>query len=195
MTSIVVAKRDGIATAPDGTKYRTARGKTLADARHPLVEAYPGDWTPMRVDLPVDEPEGIEHPPCAAQDEVDELRNDLAEAEELAEHRGAELLRLAEGLAGFGYTLPDEADRGPGWLVDLVLDALPVLAPAPAELPVDAPAPHSATAAVAAANPPLSAALEKALAPPSDDVLARIAGVGAPAVAPPRAPRKPRRPL
>jgi len=155
MTSIVVSKRDGIAKAPDGTKYRVARGKTLADARHPVVEAYPHDWVPMVVELSVDD----DAPASAAansgdlHDRLGQAENDLAEVEELAEHRGAELLRLAQGVEGLGYVLPDEADRYPGWLTDLVLGALPVRAPAPSELPVDAPAPHSATEAAVVAPP------------------------------------------
>jgi len=169
VTSIVVSKRDGIAKAPDGTKYRVARGKTLADARHPVVEAYPNDWVPMVVDLSVEDGERAH----SAVDEaaLEELRSDLAEAEELAEHRGAELLRLAQGIEGLGYELPADADRYPGWLTDLVLGALPVRPPVVAELPVDAPAPHSATAECEVEVTPAPAA---------------------PRITPPRTPRKAR---
>jgi hypothetical protein len=175
VTSIVVSKRDGIVKAPDGTKYRVARGKTLADARHPVVEAYPHDWVPMVVALSVEDgaPGSATANSDDLHDRLGQAENDLAEVEELAEHRGAELVRLAEGLAGFGYDLPAEADRRPGWLVDLVLDALPVRA-ATASLPLDAPAPHSAT----------EAAVEYPTAPIAEP----------PVIAPPRAPRKGRTP-
>jgi len=172
MTQIVVSKRDGIVRAPDGTKHRVARGKTLADARHPVVEAYPNDWVPMVVELSVDDDGSAATLPgmdaTEREELIDELRSDVAEAEEVAEHRGAELVRLAEALEGFGYTLPAEDDRRPGWLVDFVLEALPVKAP-PAELPVDEPAPHSAVA-------------ERAERPEADVI----------PIAPPRGVRKPR---
>jgi len=115
MTEIVVSRRDGIVTAPDGTKHRVNRGKTLADAEHPLVQAYPNDWQPMHVELAV---------PGAARNEVEELRNDLAEADEVAEYRGAELQRLADGLAARGVDLAAQGDQTPGWLVTLTLATL-----------------------------------------------------------------------
>ena len=150
MTSIVVSKRDGVAREPNGTQHRVARGKTLADARHPLVLAYPGDWAPMVVELSVDDAPGT----AAANsddllDRLGQAENDLAEVEELAEHRGVELQRLADALDARGL-VPDPRPARNGWLVDLVLDLLPPLleGTAPAELPVDAPAPHSAVAEI-----------------------------------------------
>jgi hypothetical protein len=123
MTGIVVSRRDGIARAPDGTQWRVHRGKTLADARHPVVVAYPGDWMPVEIEL--DMPgAGVPHPPCAAEREVDELRNELAETEELAEHRGAELQRLQDGLEDRGIVPPIDEVRSPGWLVNWALATL-----------------------------------------------------------------------
>lgn len=142
MTKIVVSKRDGIVRAPDGTKHRVARGKTLADARHPVVEAYPNDWSPMVVTLAVDDPDGDTTHTAVDEAALEELRNDLAEAEELAEHRGRELLRLAEALEAGGL-VPDPRPTHNGWLVDLVLELLPLSAAAPsstADTPVVAPA-------------------------------------------------------
>lgn len=146
MTEIMVAKRDGVATAPDGVKYRTHRGKTLADARHPLVQAYPHDWSPMEVALTVD---GTAAEP--QHEDVEGLRNDLAEVEEVAEARGLELNRLAAGVEARGVKLPAEDDRAAGWLVDLVLDALDALAggrPAAPTLVPPPRAPRSARKAV-----------------------------------------------
>jgi hypothetical protein len=121
MTNIVVSRRDGILRAPDGTKHRVARGKTLAEADHPAVLANPGDWLPMVVTLTVDgrEPSGAEVP--GSHEQVAQLENDLAELEETLAARDAELTRLAEGLAAAGIQLPVDDEREPGWLVDLAL--------------------------------------------------------------------------
>lgn len=123
MTGIVVSRRDGILTAPDGSKHRVARGKTLADADHPAVLANPRDWTPMVVTFTVgDRPEGVEVP--ASHTQVEQFENDLAELEETLAQRDAELSRLARGLEAAGLTLPAEDERAPGWLVDLALEAV-----------------------------------------------------------------------
>lgn len=138
MTEIFVSKRDGVARAPDGTQYRVHRGKTLADGRHPVVVAYPGDWMPMEVHLSVP---GESEPAAPTPDAevfatLEELRNELAGVEELAEARGTELQRLADGLAGAGVELPAEDAREAGWLVDITLDAVTALQ-APTAGPVD----------------------------------------------------------
>jgi hypothetical protein len=138
MTAIVVSRRDGVLRAPDGTKYRVARGKTLAEADHPAVLANPGDWVPMVITLTVagrpDLPAGDELTPSGAlQPEVVErlsrMEDELAELEETLAQRDAELTRLADGYASLGHTLPVEEDREPGWLVDLVLHDLTVSHP------------------------------------------------------------------
>jgi hypothetical protein len=123
MTQIVVSKRDGILTAPDGTKTRVARGKTLADARHPAVEAHPRDWVPVELTLTVDEPPAgdFDTPLGIRHEQVVQLENDVAELEETLAQRDAELTRLADGLALAGIELPTEDDREPGWLVNLAL--------------------------------------------------------------------------
>lgn len=127
MTGIVVSKRDGIAKAPDGTQHRVYRGKTLADAQHPVVLAYPGDWLPMEVHLSV--PGGETEPAAPAGDAqvlatLEELRNELAEATELAEDAVQEFERLQRALAANGVALPAEDARETGWLVDLVIDVV-----------------------------------------------------------------------
>lgn len=131
MTQIVVSRRDGILRAPDGTRHRVARGRTLAEADHPAVLANPGDWSPMVVTLTTPGrpersaaalPGGAEVPASHAQ--VEQFENDLAELEETLASRDAELGRLVDGLAALGVRLPAEDGRTPGWLVDLVLDTL-----------------------------------------------------------------------
>lgn len=124
MTEIMVSRRDGIVRAPDGTQHRVHRGKTLADAAHPVVQAYPNDWQPMHVELAVD---GARSHDRQVQDD-----DDLAELAEAAESYRAELVRLTDGLMARGVKVPDEGDRGPGWLVDLTLAQLDGLAATPA---------------------------------------------------------------
>ena len=124
MTQIMVSRREGVATAPDGTKYRVHRGRTLADARHPLVVAWPADWAPMQVELTVEEPVTAADGAPADLEELEELRNDLAEAEEVRDAALEQLGRIADGLAERGYVLPLDEDRGPGWLAGLALGLL-----------------------------------------------------------------------
>lgn len=121
-TGIVVSRRDGILRAPDGTKHRVARGKTLADADHPAVLANPSDWMPMVVELTTREAAdyGDAEVP-GSHSQVEQYENDLAELEETLAQRDAELSRLATGLEAAGIELPAEDQRAPGWLVDLAL--------------------------------------------------------------------------
>ncbi|MET0419006.1 MAG: hypothetical protein ABW022_23585 [Actinoplanes sp.] len=130
MTKIVVSRRDGILRAPDGTKYRIARGRTLAEADHPAVVANPGDWVPMVVTLTVaDRPEAEQRPAAEGSHaeliaQLEDAQGEAQAAEDEAEHLRSEMNRLAEGLAAAGITLPAEDDREPGWLVDLALEAV-----------------------------------------------------------------------
>lgn len=117
MTELVVARRDGILTAPDGTKYRLARGKTLADARHPAVAASPQSFAPMKIELSVEDDEPS---PAAASDASEEL----AEVESERDAYREQLVVIAAGLADRGVTLPLEDERSPGWLADAVFAAL-----------------------------------------------------------------------
>lgn len=114
MTSIVIATRSGLARHPDGGQFRLVRGKTLADARHPLVTAYPELFAPHTVDLPVDEPE--------------------------ADQGGyrAQLAAIAEGLHERSLVPADVDTEAEGWLATLVLglvDRLAVLDEAPSSDP------------------------------------------------------------
>lgn len=153
-TGIVVSRRDGILRAPDGTKWRVARGKTLADADHPAVLANPRDWVPMVVTLTLgdrpragdfDTPLGVQH------ERVVQLENDVTELEETLAGRDDELTRLAGGLGALGVRLPAEEGRRPGWLVDLVLDTLANVGAPPETAPA---APEPAPAAPPAVAPP-----------------------------------------
>jgi hypothetical protein len=119
---IVVSRRDGILTAPDGTKYRIARGKTLADADHPAVIANPRDWVPMVISLSVgDRPDDGEPPHGSSSERLAKAESDVVELEETLDRLTDELSRLAQGLEGAGVELPAEEEWSPGWLVDLVL--------------------------------------------------------------------------
>ncbi len=151
MTEIMVSRRDGVVTAPDGVKHRVYRGKTLADARHPVVQAYPQDWQPMEIQLPVDGSTASVPQDGPEAAEIDSLREELAEVEELAESRGAELQRLADGLVARGAVLPSEDDREPGWLVDFVFVELDTPAAIQAAA-AGAPAPRPPRAAKRAAR-------------------------------------------
>jgi hypothetical protein len=53
-TEIVVATRSGLVSGPDGTKFRLVRGKTLADARHPIAEQFPELFAAHTIDLPIE---------------------------------------------------------------------------------------------------------------------------------------------
>jgi hypothetical protein len=125
---IVVSRRDGVLTAPNGVKWRVVRGKTLADADHPAVAANPRDWAPIEITLTVDQsgPDVGSSDRDATLDELrsalEDARGEQAELEETLSQRDAELSRLAEGLAAAGVALPD--DRQPGWLCDLALEAV-----------------------------------------------------------------------
>lgn len=167
MTEIVVSKRDGIATEPNGTKHRVARGKTLADARHPLVVAYPGDWLPMEVALSM--PDGV---PAGApshaellrrdNDDIARLGDELAEAEGAAEGYRKQLSAVVDVLAKHDL-VPADAGARDGWLAEAVEAALAKQREglAPGELPVDEPLP----ATVAPPKPPRAA---KRAAPRAD---------------------------
>lgn len=149
MTKIVVSRRDGVAREPSGTLHRIHRGKTLADADHPLVLANPNDWSPMVVELSLPTTGRAtlaDDGTPASPEQITQFENDVAELEETLGQRDAEMRRLADGLAEHGIELPAEDDREPGWLVDLALASLdgktaePVGAPAFVE-PETAPVP------------------------------------------------------
>lgn len=119
-TEIVVARRSGLASSPDGGKHRLVKGKTLADARHPLAREYPELFMPYTIDLPYeggDEPTGDS---AAERGDVPPWPEKVAEVEAVAEGYRAQLAAIAGGLSERGL-VPDgvETDRE-GWLADLV---------------------------------------------------------------------------
>jgi hypothetical protein len=124
MTEIVVSKRDGTAVAPDGTRYRVKRGRTLAHANHPVVEAHPHDWLPMHIELATEDapsaPEGLDELRAQLEDAQGETQ---AAEDEAAAHR-EQLTRLADGLHARQLVPAGIDTERPGWLVDLVLEAL-----------------------------------------------------------------------
>ena len=121
MTNIVVATRSGLAVGPDGTKYRLARGRTLADARHPLAQAHPDLFSPYTIELTVDDPEAgggnLERGEMSA-----EVLGELVDARSAAEGYRTQLATIAEGLYArglvpadiwLGHRTGDEPDDAP----------------------------------------------------------------------------------
>jgi len=127
-TRIVVATRSGLAQGPDGSKYRLARGRTLADARHPLAAAYPEMFAPYAIDLPYD---GDEASAPAADDASSGPEGDgstwadkVAEVEAIADGYRAQLAAIADGLYERGLVPADLDTDREGWLADLVFTVI-----------------------------------------------------------------------
>lgn len=144
MTEIVVASRDGILRAPDGTQYRMVRGKTLADARHPGVLANPNDFMPVAVELSMEDADpGYLEDDIAV--ELAELREKAAHAESAeadAREYKAQLVAIADTLRKRNAIPVDVDTDKPGWVADCVSRALaPASDPGPAPADDDVPPP------------------------------------------------------
>lgn len=127
MTEIVVAVRNGLAQAPDGSNHRLVRGRTLADARHPLAQNHPELFGPYSIDLPYDGPDA-ESGSLAAGEVSGELVGELADARSAAESYRTQLAAIAEGLHERGLVPADLDTEREGWLAALVfavIDAPP----------------------------------------------------------------------
>jgi hypothetical protein len=122
-TRIVVANRSGLAASPDGSKYRLAAGRTLADERHPLVTAYPDLFSPYEIHLPYegDEPDG---PSAAERGDVPSWPERVAEVEATAEGYREQLAAIAEDLHTRGLVPADIDTSSEGWLAALIADIL-----------------------------------------------------------------------
>lgn len=129
-TEIVVANRSGLAQAPDGSKHRLVRGRTLADVRHPLAQEHPDLFSPYKIDLPY---EGDDASPAAV--------NDASEVAATAEGYRAQLAAIAEGLHTRGLVPADVDMTREGWLAELVFAALDA-EPSPADEAAGATAPE-----------------------------------------------------
>jgi hypothetical protein len=138
MTEIVVASRDGILRAPNGEQFRLVRGKTLADARHPAVQAYPDNFMPMRVELSMEDADPG-HLEDAFSTELAEAKEDARQATEAAEEYRAQLVAITDVLMARGGVPADVDTDEPGWLAKAVGRALDATAPADDE-PVPPPA-------------------------------------------------------
>lgn len=149
--SIVVATRSGLAASADGSKYRLARGRTLADSRHPLVQEHPELWAPYHIELSVDEPEGDA---AAERGDVPSWPEKVAEVEQVADGYRAQLAAIAEGLYARGLVPADVDTDREGWLADLVFAVL------------DAPAADPSRAAADDAPPAVQAAEPESLPKP-----------------------------
>lgn len=132
-TEVVIATRSGLVSGPDGAKFRLVRGKTLADARHPIARQFPELFAPHTIDLPY---EGDE--PAADAVDLPEGVESVAELVTLANDMREQLVRLRDGLVERGIVGANGADLPThvGWLADEVFAALdadldPVAPPAP----------------------------------------------------------------
>jgi len=126
MTEIVVACRDGILRAPDGTQYRMVRGKTLADGKHPAVLANPDSFMPVEVELSLEDVDPGHLEDAVAVD-LAELREDAKRAEVTSEVYRVQLVRIADELMSRGLIPSTQATDYVGWLVDAVRNCLDLM--------------------------------------------------------------------
>lgn len=132
MTELLIARVDDVVRGTDGALYRVRRGKTLAEAAHPAVQAAPRAFMPVQIHLPA--PDG------APGNQRESAEADVAETTELrADLRAAvEALTAIRDLLANRDLLPPESELAkPGWLVrrlDQILTpvAAPVAPPQPA---------------------------------------------------------------
>jgi hypothetical protein len=134
MTDVVIATRNGIVTAPDGTKHRLVRGKTLADARHPIAEAFPEMFAAHTIDLPYAGTDEQQHDgePAGGRDAPrtpDGERGSLEYFAGLADEYREQLAAVVETLRAHD-ALPSEAEMNePGWLARAVAATFDPVAP------------------------------------------------------------------
>jgi len=114
MTSIVIATRSGVVTAPDGKKHRLVRGRTLADARHPVAEQFPELFAPHVIELPYEGDEPA----------VDGDRGSLEYFTQQADEYREQLAAVVEVLRAHDALPSEEAMNEPGWLAAAVEAAL-----------------------------------------------------------------------
>lgn len=135
MTEIVVATRDGVLRAPSGEQFRMVRGKTLANAAHPAIQAYPDNWMPMKLDIDVDDPE-VADPGHLEDDvavELAELREDAKRSEADAARYQEQLQEIANVIDSRGLVPLNYDTETPGWLAGLVAHLLDTGTAAPRE--------------------------------------------------------------
>jgi hypothetical protein len=140
--TIVVANRSGLAQGPDGAKYRLAAGRTLGDARHPLVQEHPELFSPYQIELSVDSsdtPEVDDETPVALRAS---LQLAAEEAQATAEGYRKQLATIAEGLHDRGLVPADVDTTREGWLAELVFATLDASPPAADDASRDAGAPE-----------------------------------------------------
>jgi hypothetical protein len=124
MTEIVVSKRNGIITAPDGSKYRVVRGRTFADARHPVAKAYPDSFMPYKIDLPYEGDDEHDGPSAAERGDGETWPGKVAEAESVAEGYRLQLATIVDGLQTRGLMPVDVDTEREGWLVEVLFGIL-----------------------------------------------------------------------
>jgi hypothetical protein len=104
---IVIARRNGAVRGPDGERIVIRAGRTVADADHPVVAAYPRAWTPVTVALTTPRGEGSD----TAPDDQGDVGRAATVDPDIAEHAD-QFRRLATAARGLGV-LPDEPLTAP----------------------------------------------------------------------------------
>jgi hypothetical protein len=83
--TVMIATGEGIFKCSDGSLYRIERGRSTADAEHPLVKEFPNAWAPFAVHFGA--PESSTVPADPERDEkLERLRAELAEVSEALDH-------------------------------------------------------------------------------------------------------------
>lgn len=143
MTEIVVASRDVTLWDPNtGEGFRIVRGRTLADARHACVTSFPDNWSPMTVDLSVEDDTVSRETAAEADAAASQLAGELFDARTEADAYREQLAAIADEVIRRGLPEYFGIDtEHPGWLVEVVTRALSESDQgAPADEPVPAPA-------------------------------------------------------
>jgi hypothetical protein len=126
--TVMIATGEGTFKCSDGSLYRIERGRSTADAEHPLVKEFPNAWAPFAVHFGA--PESGTVPADPERDEkLERLRAELAEVSEAIESYRQILSTISDGLETRGL-LTDVDTHVEGWLVTAVFGALDGQAPA-----------------------------------------------------------------
>jgi hypothetical protein len=121
--TVMIATGEGTFKCSDGSLYRIERGRSTADAEHPLVREFPNAWAPFAVHFGA--PDSGTVPADPERDEkLEELREELTQASETIDSYRQVLSTISDGLEVRGLLVGVDTSRQ-GWLVDAVFAALP----------------------------------------------------------------------
>ena len=139
MTEIVIASRDVTLWDPDTREgFRLVRGRTLADARHACVRAYPDNWSPITVDLSVEDDTVSRETAQQADEAASQMAGELYDARTEADGYRATLASIVELLNDRNLIAPTGIDADhEGWLVEVLREVLPASGGSAAALPAE----------------------------------------------------------